>query len=52
MERFKNIESECGDDFSGVHEDVILRVEVTAGDLHHLRYAIAEFKKSLGLTRS
>ena len=38
--RFANIEADNGDDFEGVHEDVIIRVECTAGDLHAARDAV------------
>ncbi len=44
---FSRIEADDGDNFEGVHEDVILRVEITAGDLHRLRDAIIEMESSL-----
>lgn len=44
LSRFAKIEADDGDDFEGVHEDVILRVEVTAGDIHAARAAPAEWE--------
>ena len=48
LERFANIEAGDGDDFSGLNDDVIIRVEVTAGDLKAARQALAEYKKRIG----
>lgn len=41
--RFSRIEADDGDNFEGVHEDVILRVEITARDLHIAREALASY---------
>lgn len=46
LRRFANIEADDGDDFEGVHEDVIIRVEVTAGDIHAARDALAALPKA------
>lgn len=45
---FARIEADNGDDFEGVHEDVILRVEVTAGDLHRVREALTAYRAAVG----
>lgn len=44
LERFAKIEADDGDDFEGVHEDVILRVEVTAGDIHEARATLQQYR--------
>lgn len=45
LKRFASIEAEDGDDFEGVHEDVIIRVEVTSGDIQATRNALAALPK-------
>lgn len=37
LSAFASIEAEDGDDFEGIHGDVILRVECTARDIHKAR---------------
>lgn len=43
LKRFASIEASDGDNFEGVHEDVIIRVEVTAGDIQSTRDALFAF---------
>lgn len=37
---FANIKADDNDDFSDTHPEVVLRVEITAGELHKLRAAL------------
>lgn len=45
--RFARIEADDGDDFEGVHADVILRVEITARDLHAIRDVVNELEEAM-----